>query len=239
MNARFQIFALAAFGVLALSCGLLYAELPPGTYDQLKKEAPEVYQLKVLSVKPAANEGPGIQGFRCKAQILEVVRTKSGRKKGDVVQFHSYYVPPEVWKKGFVGPQSPPLLKAGWTGWIYLKPPVEGDLLDLAAYGRSFEPLHIQPQELTGLRLGVGAVPSPYGGIEVMNVEAKSLADKLGLRSGDRVVDINGTTIRTNADVRPALEKTKNHIALKFIRGTELIELTIRWPTQSLAPAAK
>jgi hypothetical protein len=230
MNARTTIFALAVVGALGLSSGLLRAELPPGAYEQLKKEAPEVYQLRIQSVKQTANEGPDIQGFRCEAEILAVERSKAGRKKGDVVQFHSYYVSPQARQRDFVGPQSLPLLKAGWTGRVYLKPSEIIAGLDLAAYGRSFEPLRIRPVEPSGMRLGVNAFPSAYGGIEIAGVDQKTLADKLGLRRGDRVVEINGSPIRTNTDVRPALEKTQDRIAVNFIRDDELLELTIRWP---------
>jgi hypothetical protein len=121
-------------------CTSLRAELPPGTYEKLKKEAQEVLQLRITKVTQSEEGEPDIPRFICDAQILAVERSKAGHKKGDEIRFHSYHVTEKALRQGFAGPQSPPLLKAGWTGRVYLNAMEGEEELDLAAYGQSFEP---------------------------------------------------------------------------------------------------
>lgn len=119
MNTRSPCLVLACACLGLLPPTSLRAELPPGAYAQLKKEAQEVFQLRIQQVKRTKNPGPDIQGFVCQAEILAVERSKAGHKKGDQIRFRSYYVPPSAWRNGFSGPQSPPLLQPGWQGRVY------------------------------------------------------------------------------------------------------------------------
>ena len=164
------------------------AELPPGAYEQLLKDAQEVYRLRVDKVESTEGDPSGVEHFVCDADVLAVERSQTGRQPGDKIRFATYYVPPEVWRRGFAGPKSPPLLKAGWQGTVYLNPPREGSDLELAAYGRSFFPAGAgggggAPQRPDdSATLGIMARPAAGGGMVVMSVRPDSLADDLGLR---------------------------------------------------------
>jgi hypothetical protein len=228
VNYRVKTLAKTLAAAIVISAGSAYAELPPGAYEQLLKQATEVYQVRLKLVQQTANQGPSMHGFLCEAQIVAVERSKSSRKPGDVVRFQSYYVLPEAWQRGFSGPKSPPLLHAGWTGRIYLKPGMKQGELELAAYGRSFVPFRIDATPPGSPSLDVQAVPSAQGGVEITSVNEKSLADKLGLRRGDRIVEINGVSVRQVEEVRPALARDKQRLAVSLVRDDEPIELTIR-----------
>lgn len=132
---------LAVVGLtVMISSGLARAELPPGAYKKLKAEAKEVLQLKVLKVEKVRQD-ESVQYFICDAQVVGVERSAAGNKKGDAIQFETYYVYDR--SGGYAGPQSPPRLQVDWRGRVYLNPPVDDDskVLTLAAYGQSFEKL--------------------------------------------------------------------------------------------------
>ena len=133
------IFTTVGFVVTA-SCGFASAELPPGAYKELKREAKEVLQLQVTKVRKV-REDESVQYFICEATVVAVERSAAGHKKGDSIQFETFYVYDK--SHGFAGPQSPPRLQVEWSGRVYLNPPVEDhtEALSLAAYGQSFEKL--------------------------------------------------------------------------------------------------
>jgi hypothetical protein len=114
------------------------AELPPGAYEELKKNASEVMTVKILKVEtPEGKEGYFHVFFT--AQVLEVTRSKSGVEKGQTIRIGSYHVTEKARKEGFVGPRIPPLLPVGWEGKVYLNKKQDKKVYDLAAYGESFE----------------------------------------------------------------------------------------------------
>jgi len=142
------------------------------------------------------------------------------------------------------GPMPPPKLQDGWTGKVYLKPAREGDVYDLAAYGRSFVAAGAQgnlPPPGSGPNLGPGGGPAPDGprlgvvarsipggGLEILDVNRRSLADKLGLRRGDRVLELNGTSVAEAADVPAALDKNASRLDVKLTRDGETFELSLK-----------
>ena len=140
MATRTNLFVLTCACWIGFFTPPVRADLPPGAYDELKKQATEVYQVQITEVRRTANQGPDMLGFICRARILTVERTATERKPGNEVRFESYYVLPQAWRTGFTGPQSPPLLKAGWQGRVYLNATADENLLEIAAYGKSFEP---------------------------------------------------------------------------------------------------
>lgn len=68
-----------------------------------------------------------------------------------------------------------------------------------------------------GLRLGVRA-RAVAGGLEVVDVSEGSLGETLGLRAGDRIVEIDGEAIREPADVGRVLARAGSKLELRFER---------------------
>lgn len=126
----------------------VHAELPPGSYETLKKEAKEVLHVdivKVTRVGDVKSDDPQVT-YRCEARVTKVDRSASGYQAGKMIQFDTWYVDPNA-KQGFAGPAIPPMMHVGWRGRVFLNPPepdpddkASADVLRLAAYGRSFEP---------------------------------------------------------------------------------------------------
>lgn len=207
------------------------AELPPGAYEQLLKEAQEVYRVRIDNVAPTKNDADGVQHFVCDAQILAVERSKADRRPGDPIRFATYYVPPHVAQRGFAGPKSPPLVTAGWRGTVYLNRPQEGNVLQLAAYGRSFVPSGFMasapPRPDSSGALGIIVRPVPGGGMLVMSVRPDSLADDLGLRPGDRLTKVNDREVNTPPDVKAALEADTSRVTINVVRRQKSLTLSL------------
>jgi serine protease Do len=66
-------------------------------------------------------------------------------------------------------------------------------------------------------RLGVNVRPSTEG-LEVLEVTPGSLGAKLGLREGDRIVELDGRTVTSAADVKSALARSDRSISVVFLR---------------------
>ena len=114
------------------------AELPPGAYEELKKNASEVMTVKILKVQtPEGKKGHFHVFFT--AKVLEVTRSKSGVEKGQTLRIASYHVTEKARKEGFVGAKIPALLPVGWEGKVYLNKNQDKKVYDIAAYGESFE----------------------------------------------------------------------------------------------------
>jgi hypothetical protein len=125
---------------VALCAGLVttHAELPPGAYEELKKNASEVMIVKIMKVKtPEGKKGHFPVLFT--AKVLGVTRSTSGVEKGQTISIGSYHVTKKARKEGFVGPRIPPLLSAGWEGKVYLNKHQDKNVYTIAAYGESFE----------------------------------------------------------------------------------------------------
>ncbi len=130
--------ALAATFALCAAVAPSHAELPPGTYEKLKKNASEVLTIRILKIETPEGRVGHFQVFFT-AKVLGVTRSKSGVKIGQTLRIASYHVTEEARKQGFVGPRIPPLLPGGWEGKAYLNKKQDKKLFDLAAYGESFE----------------------------------------------------------------------------------------------------
>jgi hypothetical protein len=223
--------ASAVVGLFLLSSAVVRAELPPGAYEQLLKDAQEVYRVRVDKVEPANNDASGVQHFVCDATILSVERSRAGQLPDQKIQFASYFVPLEVSRRGFVGPKSPPLLTVGWQGTVYLNPPEEGRILQLAAYGRSFVPsgsaASVPVKANDSAALGIIARPTAGGGMVVMSVRPGSLADDLGLRPGDRLTKVNDREVHTPPDVKAALESDPSRVAITLVRRQKTLSLSL------------
>ena len=149
MNRIATCYQVSALAVLAASAAPLRAELPPGEYAALKREAQEVLHIEVVKVSRVGelnSDGPQV-AYRCQARVTQVDRSASGSRAGSMITFDTWYIVPAA-RKHFAGPVIPPKMYAGWSGRVYLNSPApdsagtadDVDVLRLAAYGRSFEP---------------------------------------------------------------------------------------------------
>jgi hypothetical protein len=208
---------------------ILRAELPPGAYEELLKDAEEVLDVQITKVASAGDLSPGEPQFLCSAKVLRVDRSKSGVKAGDSIQFKSYYVTEATRRSGWAGPQVPPRLAGGQSWKISLNAGEAGEPFRLAAFGRSFQPLGSKPAPNDSPdRLGVMASPAAGGGLQIASVSRRSIGDKLGLRPGDRVLEINGTPVNSVAEVSHAIAQNQQQVEIKFVRGEDTIELTLK-----------
>jgi hypothetical protein len=128
---------IALFLAMAFICictPLAVAELPPGSYDTCRKEAPEALIVKVSSVKKTS--GPdGATNVAAVCTVLRAERSASGLAAGKEITI-SYTIPDT--KNGFAGPRIPPMVKQGEVCPAFLQKAEEGSGYDLAAYGASF-----------------------------------------------------------------------------------------------------
>jgi hypothetical protein len=123
------------------------AELPPYVYQELQKEAPELLQIEVLDSKkkPSPADKSRADGARfyhveLTAKVLEVERTDSNLKPGDVIRI-AYGRTERPKNSGWVGPSEIPVLKKGVVSTAYLGKGEESDVYSPAARGFSFETL--------------------------------------------------------------------------------------------------
>lgn len=72
--------------------------------------------------------------------------------------------------------------------------------------------------------LGLGSIE---GGVMVTRIRRDSLADSINLRAGDMVVDINGTPIKTVADMKTALEAATKGWRIAVKRGESLLTVSV------------
>lgn len=232
-----SLYALVSLVSIAVLVTPAQAELPPGAYDELKRDAQELLQIRIVRVREKEPISADMRNFECTATVVRVERTKSRLAAGATIRFDSYYVSPAAFQRGFAGPASPPLLAAGWQGMVYLNREEGKQDYTLAAYGRSFTPIGAQPnvslppQAPPPDRLGIRAYPATPGGLSVRAVDRNTLADDLGLRAGDRVIMINGQAINAAADVGPALKMAKDQVQVQLDRGGRFIDLTLRKPS--------
>lgn len=157
-----QVLAVALVSGLLLPWSLK-AELPPGAYAQLKRQAHEVFQLRIEGVQEIGKPGADTREYLCDAKVLVVERSLTGVKDGDLIRFRTYSVRPEAWARGFVGPKSPAPPIKGWLGRIYLEQrSVMDESLQVAAYGESFVRLAKSPvpPDVVGYQLFVTAWPA-------------------------------------------------------------------------------
>lgn len=124
---------------LLLVVAVAKGELPPEVYRDLQQEAEEELRVQVWKVtsKPAGIFDRSHWTETVEATVVEVVRSKSGVKKGDVI---SIIYGRQVPKKGWVGPSPPPQLKEGGEYPAFLKRD-EGQRFSIAARGMSFSRL--------------------------------------------------------------------------------------------------
>jgi hypothetical protein len=237
MSTHKKLYGFVTLIAIATLAPPALAELPPGAYDELKRDAQELVQIRIDRVKEKEPISAEMRNFECTASVVKVDRSKTRLAPGARIKFESYYVSPKAFQRGFAGPQSPPLLAAGWTGKIYLNREEGKTDYTLAAYGRSFEPIGKQPEvspptpALQPDRLGVRGYPTTTGGLNIRMVDRNTLADDLGLRPGDRLIMINDQKINAIDDVGPALKDSKAQLRIQFERGGRFLDLTLRRPS--------
>lgn len=138
---------------LLISVNPARAELSPETVAKMKKRATDVFQIKVIGVTVAESKSVK-KPVLFKAKIVAIKKTVSKAKKGELIDIHSYVISvskttdPERLRKQLVeliGPKSPPLLKNGWKGTVYLRSGGKAKKgvkqYGIAVFGHSFEAL--------------------------------------------------------------------------------------------------
>lgn len=112
-----------------------HAELPPGSYDALRKKAKEAVIIQVTAVEKQPVKA-GIIKVTLKAKILHVERSKTNLKKMQTIVIKYTHIDPR--KVRFVGARPVPLLKQGEVYPAFLNPAKQGKFYQPAAYGESF-----------------------------------------------------------------------------------------------------
>ncbi len=148
------------------------AELPPAVYDQMKREAPEVFLVRI---EEAAKNKIVVRGkqqqFTYEAKVLRVFRTRSRIRAGGAIVIQSQH---HIFGPGEVGPSNPRKLKEKDIVLAYLVKGGKVDEFRAAAGGHSFE--EPTPQRVAGLTkvlahpVGVEPVPAPPIPVEAVPV---------------------------------------------------------------------
>ena len=125
------------------------AEMPPQAYAEMQEKAPEFLKIEVLSSTKESGAAEntinledlkkGVKSFHIHltAKVLEVERSASGVKTGDVIKID--YTRTERPKgTGWVGPSEIPVLKKGDVTEAYLDENKKLNSFSPAARGRSF-----------------------------------------------------------------------------------------------------
>lgn len=133
----------ALFAVLGIAISFssdAKADISPEQYEKLKKGAEEVLIVELKSVQEENDNGFKVT-VRVEAEIRSVVRSRSNLQPNGTLTFASYYIKQGAQQRGFVGPKSPPQLRAGEIYKVFLSKELSPipDLLGPAAYGKSFE----------------------------------------------------------------------------------------------------
>ncbi len=150
MKLSLQLFSrlpgLAPLFLVAISFAAR-AELPPAVYDEMKREAPEVFLVRI---EEAAKNKIVVRGkqqqFTYEAKVLRVFRTRSRIRPGGAIVIQSQH---HIFGPGEVGPSNPRKLKEKDTVLAYLVKGGKVDEFRTAAGGHSFE--ESTPQRVAGL----------------------------------------------------------------------------------------
>lgn len=137
MNTRNTL--LSTVVALAACTASAWAELPPSVYINLQKKAAEVLRIRTDEVvsKPKSFFDRSSYTETVTATVLEVSRSQSGTKKGDVITIVYQRLVP---RNGWVGPAPAPQLRKGEAYDAFLAKGDEG-AFSLAARGMSFRKL--------------------------------------------------------------------------------------------------
>lgn len=133
-----SLLVFVALNALVLSAvpSIAKGEIQKEMYQEMNRNAPELLHLRIDKVSEV-HSTPDKTYYAIEATVDKVERSASDYRRGDKIEFDSYYVDPKAWSRGFVGPKSPPKLYPGWTGWIFLSKDFTANLSP-AAYGHSF-----------------------------------------------------------------------------------------------------
>jgi hypothetical protein len=137
MNVLSRTFT--ALGLTFLLASTAAADIDPGQYRQLKRDATEQLRIRIESVELLAEEDSQTT-YKVVAIVTRAERSGTGLRAGDRVTFESYTTPRGG---GFVGPPSPMKPRTGWQGRVYLRDKANlegGEGLIIGAYGQSYEP---------------------------------------------------------------------------------------------------
>jgi hypothetical protein len=110
------------------------AELPPGAYDLLRKQAEEALIIQVVDVKTVKERG-GATKVTALCKVLQVERSATGLMVGKELSL-SYDIPSK--EGGYAGPRIAPIVEKGSVHPAFLQKQQGAAAYDLAAHGESF-----------------------------------------------------------------------------------------------------
>lgn len=129
---------IALVPILLLAFATGRAELSPDHYRRLQDEATEALVVKTDEIDVKTTLGKDGKQFevQAKATVLSVIRSKAGRKPGEIIKINYSFIQTVV---PMPGPSKPTILEKGVTVRAYLNPVGNSDSLGPAAYGQSFQ----------------------------------------------------------------------------------------------------
>jgi len=139
---RERALAIAIFMIFAAA---VLADLSPDVYKDLQKKAPEILEIRVLSIgvhrhlaKPSSCsffDFEVIRNVKAEARVVRVVRSESGVHAGDVIEIEYSSISR---CSGSNGPRSIPLLQKGDQRYAFLARRGRTTFFDPAARGATF-----------------------------------------------------------------------------------------------------
>ena len=140
--------------------------ISPSRVAEMKRAASDVFQIEVFEVK-VDNEKEIKSNTLIKAKIVEVVRSSDPVTRGDWIEIESYEVYPDRLRPEpnedelakFIDavfcPMSPPVIRSGWKGKVFLKAKGVKDTTKrfaLAVFGHSFVQANAAPQKVNPIQ---------------------------------------------------------------------------------------
>jgi len=131
--------------ILPILAAVVLADMSPDVYKDLQRKAPEILEIRVLSVdvhrrfsKPSGCsffDFEVIRNVKLEASVVRVVRSASGIHAGDIVEIeYSSINRCSDWN----GPRSIPMLRKGDQTYAFLARRGRTTLFDPAARGATF-----------------------------------------------------------------------------------------------------
>jgi hypothetical protein len=137
-NTLLRILSITLLFPGLLTSGILpiaKAELPPGSYDKLRKGAGEMLVIEIMTVQQKAISGNKIE-VTLQAKILRVEQSRTGLKPG--VQMVISYSEFDPKANRPAGARPVPILERGGVYPAFLNRANNGKSYEPAAYGESF-----------------------------------------------------------------------------------------------------
>ena len=128
--------ALLVLALLVAGMSPARAELPPGSYDALRRDAEEALIIEVEAVHTKEVRA-GMTNVMVEARVVAVERSRAGLKKHGKLTIRYESVDRAKLATPMAGPRTLPVLRKGESYPAFLKDMGKGEF-EPAAYGESF-----------------------------------------------------------------------------------------------------